>query len=563
MERRLSAILVADIVGFSRLMELAEEETVLRQNVLRAHIIDPQIASRAGRLVKSMGDGVLVEFASAVQAAESAIAIQTELAQWEQDTPEDKRIRYRIGISVDDVIVVGDDLFGDGVNVAARLETLAAPGGICISSTARDHIQGELGSAFKDGGDQQLKNISRPVRVFNWRGQLPQEGPAPAPGVKRGKPRVCLGPFAVLGGGDESRFLADACRQNVGAALSNLTGMTLIGAESEADHMAAASFQVVAGKGRVLLQLQEPGSATTYASYRFDADLEDPVAALDKLSGLITSAIRYGVAERESGVVHEGLCADTDFEAMLSRIAYILMGSDAAEWREAGPMLDALDEASPDNFMILAMKAISLLREPVSGYRRAGPDSAQAAKDCARRALKLNNRSDFVYVACANAKFFVDGDVAGAVRDIRRSLDITPQYPVGLLTLGFCQVLSGEVNEGLENLELAAAALSRSRIYHRVLYGAAVGHFAVEDCGRCLETCEQVLQLEPDLVQPMLFEAAAAALDGQADLAVVRRADILELHTRLTIGAVTALPFQDKQVEARFLEGLRKAGLPQ
>jgi class 3 adenylate cyclase len=172
MERRLSAILAADMVGYSRLMGADEEGTLDRQKRHRAELIDPQIATSKGRIFKTMGDGLLAEFPSVVDAANCAIAIQTAMADRESKLPEDLRIRYRVGINLGDVIIDGDDILGDGVNIAARLETLAEPGGICISAWAYRLIEAGTSSNFESLGSQRLKNIDKEIEVLKWTGSL-------------------------------------------------------------------------------------------------------------------------------------------------------------------------------------------------------------------------------------------------------------------------------------------------------------------------------------------------------------------------------------------------------
>ncbi len=169
MERRLAAILAADMVGFSHLMELDEEGTVTRQKTHRRELIDPTISEHHGHIVKTTGDGMLVEFASVLDAVRCAVQIQTAMANREADTPEDNRIRYRIGINLGDIIFDDDDIFGDGVNVAARLEALAEPGGICISDVVHQSVFDKLDLSYKDLGSQRVKNISKPIHVWKWR----------------------------------------------------------------------------------------------------------------------------------------------------------------------------------------------------------------------------------------------------------------------------------------------------------------------------------------------------------------------------------------------------------
>src|SRR5436305_456094 len=176
-ERRLAAILAADVVGYSRLMGQDETGTLDRMRELRRELIDPTVAEHKGRLVKTTGDGILIEFPSVVEAVACAVAVQRGMAERNAGTPEDQRIVFRVGVNLGDVIVEDGDIHGDGVNVAARLEALAESGGVCVSGTVRDHIGDRLDLAFNDMGDQSLKNIARPVRVYRVR----PEGPLPSP----------------------------------------------------------------------------------------------------------------------------------------------------------------------------------------------------------------------------------------------------------------------------------------------------------------------------------------------------------------------------------------------
>lgn len=171
MERRLAAILVADMVGYSRLMEADEEGTVARQKAHHAELIDPKIADHHGRIVKTTGDGLLVEFASVVDAVRCAVDLQRSMAEREGAVPEGRRIRYRVGINLGDIIIDGDDILGDGVNIAARLQEIAEPGGVCISDMVHQQIERKVDSAFEDAGEHQVKNIARPIHVWRWEGE--------------------------------------------------------------------------------------------------------------------------------------------------------------------------------------------------------------------------------------------------------------------------------------------------------------------------------------------------------------------------------------------------------
>ena len=225
--RRLAAILAADVAGYSRLIGADEGGTLKRLAAIRAEVTDPKIAEHHGRIVKTMGDGLLVEFASVVDALRCAVEVQREVAGRNTGVPPDNRIEFRIGINMGDIVVEDGDIFGDGVNVAAHLEGLADPGGICVSRVVHDQVRDKLDFAFEDLGEQQVKNIARPVRVFRVRAESPLSNPPPHAGEGRvrvlplpDKPSIAVLPFANMSGDPEQEYFADGMVEEIITALS-------------------------------------------------------------------------------------------------------------------------------------------------------------------------------------------------------------------------------------------------------------------------------------------------------------------------------------------------------
>ena len=228
-ERRLAAVLAADVAGYSRLMGIDEEGTLARLKAVRKSLVDPTIAAHRGRIVKTTGDGMLVEFASAVDAVRGAVEVQRGMAEQNASVPQDVRIEFRVGIHVGDIIIDDNDIFGDGVNVAARLEGIAEPGGICISASAHDHVRGKVAVEFADLGEQSLKNIGRPVRAYAAVRERGTQGSNTAPSSPSA-PRLSIVvlPFVNIGGDPEQDYFVDGVTESLTTDLSRISGSFVI-----------------------------------------------------------------------------------------------------------------------------------------------------------------------------------------------------------------------------------------------------------------------------------------------------------------------------------------------
>jgi class 3 adenylate cyclase len=220
-ERRLAAILAADVAGYSRLMGADEEGTLGRLKALRRELLDPTIAGHRGRIVKTTGDGLLVEFSSVIDALRCGFEIQRGMAEWNAGTPEDGRIEFRIGVHQGDIVAEDGDIFGDGVNIAARLEAIAEPGGICVSARVQEDAAGKLEIAFEDIGEQQLKNIARPLRVYRVRSGIPASESYHTALPLPDKPSIAVLPFANMSGDPEQEYFADGMVEEIITALSH------------------------------------------------------------------------------------------------------------------------------------------------------------------------------------------------------------------------------------------------------------------------------------------------------------------------------------------------------
>ena len=320
-ERRLTAILAADVVGYSRLMGANEVGTLQSLQKHQAELIEPEIAARRGRIVKLTGDGILAEFSSVVSAVECACALQRSMRIRNADVPEDRRIEFRMGINLGDVIVQGDDLFGDGVNVAARLEGVARPGGIAVSQSVRDHVGNKLDLIFRDKGDQQLKNIAQPVRVYDVvvEPETAKDPIAPLLGVD--KPSIAVLPFTNMSGDPEQEYFSDGIAEDIITDLSKISNLFVVGrntsftykgmslqlqkvaADLGVKYLLEGSVRKAGQRVRVTAQLIDGPSGGHLWADRYDRDLTDIFAIQDDITKAIVDQLKIRLLHGEDRMI--------------------------------------------------------------------------------------------------------------------------------------------------------------------------------------------------------------------------------------------------------------------
>src|ERR1700737_4092448 len=319
-QRRLAAILAADVAGYSRLMGVDEEGTLAALKELRRELADPKIKEHRGRIVKTTGDGLLVEFASVVDAMRCAVEVQHEMAERNAGVPEERRIQFRIGINLGDIIKDGRDIYGDGVNVAARLEALAEPGGICVNRVVRDQVRDKLDFAFEDAGEQRVKNIARPLRVYHVRpGQIADEemSAAQSPLALPDKPSLAVLPFTNMSGDPEQEFVSDGIAEDVITALSRHPSLFVIarnssftykgravdvkqvGRELGARYVLEGSVRKAATRVRITGQLVDTPTGAHLWAVRFDGGLGDIFDLQDQVTESVVGAIAPVVEKAE------------------------------------------------------------------------------------------------------------------------------------------------------------------------------------------------------------------------------------------------------------------------
>lgn len=446
MARRLAAILAADVVGFSRLMEIDEAGTLAALQAHRAQLIEPLIAQNNGRIVKLMGDGALVEFASVVDAVACAVAIQQGIGERNAGIADDKRIAFRIGVNLGDIIVEGDDIYGDGVNVAARLEALAEPGGICISGTVRDHIAGKLDHAFVDGGAQAIKNISRPVHVWRWSAGgsvgAPTDTQRAAAPISN-KPSIAVLPFDNMSGDPEQEYFSDGITEDIITELARNRGLFVmarnssfafkgtavdiaeVGRKLGVRYVVEGSVRKAGSRVRITAQLIEAATGSHVWAERYDRDLEDIFAVQDEVTRSIAAAVP---GQLESDIVKASRRKPT---GSLDAYDYYLRGKELMNgWRD-----DEIPEAIAAFERAVALDSNFARAYAHLGHmylRRSWRTAAQSDLEAADRESERGVRLDSADSDCLAHRGFISiflRDYDGALDYLRRALRLKPDDP--------------------------------------------------------------------------------------------------------------------------------------
>lgn len=559
--RKLAAILSADVAGYSRLMEDDEEATVAALNKCR-EVFREGIKEHRGRVVDTAGDSVLAEFASVVEAVRAAVGIQETLDQHNDSVPDHRHMRFRIGVNLGDVIEQDDGtIYGDGVNVAARLESVAQPGGVMLSESAHMHVVGKIDQSFVNAGAHKVKNIARPIKTFAW-SRYGGATTLPADtGTDDRKPTVAIGTFEGVGQSEEVTVLAESVRDSVAATLTNQTGMIMLDDLSEADYTITARIQVLGKRYRATTRVFDRRADEHFASDRFEGEISDLFESQDQLAYRIYMSMRFAVYGRESQKVDQRPIAEQGTQALLSRAGYFMFSSDTAKWAQAREIIKTVLEREPDDFMALAMTASSYLIEVICGYKEVAPEDREAAYDRLRQAMRINEQNEFAHFILSSFRLYCDRDHDAAESQVRRALEINPYYSLAMSQLGEVLIYRGQGEDGIELCLEAIDAHPRAPINHRFMWIIATGYFVLEQYDAAMEWARRSDQQESDVTPNLLVWTAAAAHASNSDEASNVAQRLRANHPGFDLSELRRWPFRDEATWNRFTDGLRQAGL--
>ena len=581
-ERRLAAILAADVAGYSRLMGVDEEGTLAQLRAHRKALVDPKIAEYRGRIVKTTGDGMLVEFASVVDAVRCALDVQSGMIARNADIPRAKRIEFRIGINVGDIIAEDQDVFGDGVNVAARLEGLADPGGICVSVRVKEDVDGKLDAAFEDTGEQQLKNIAKPVQVYRVRSGGIVAAPERAPLSVPDKPSIAVLPFQNMSGDPEQEYFADGIVEEITTALSRFktlfviarnssftyknkaTDARRIGTELGVRYVLEGSVRKGGNRLRITAQLIDTTTGIHLWADRFDGAIEDIFDLQDQVTTSVVGAITPSVERAE---IDRALLKSTDSLAAYDH--YMRGIASAYQWTREGTT-EALRqyykaiELDPKFAMAYALAASCYTWQKINGWVTDPVSEMTETSRLVEQATRLGQDDAQVlgWSGAALASFV--GQVDEGVALIDRALRLNPNLMDAWISSGLARLVTGEWDVAIDHFARAMRLSPFDPMLFLMQFGAGYGHFQTSRYEEAAAWAAKSIGEYSKYVPAWRLAAASNGLLGRQEQAQKAVAGLAQLDPTLRLAnlkdRVTLYRPGDL---ARLEEGLRKAGVPE
>jgi TolB-like protein/class 3 adenylate cyclase len=574
-ERRLAAILAADVVGYSRLMSQDEVGTLARLRAHRRELTDPKIAEHKGRIVKTTGDGLLIEFPSVVEAVTCGLAVQRGMIERNTGVPEDQQIEFRIGINLGDIIIDVDDIYGDGVNIAARLEGLAPPGGICVSRVVRDQVRDRLDVAFDDMGEQQVKNIPRPLRVYSVRvgeGRGSEvQSVAPAPPALPDKPSIAVLPFQNISGDPEQEYFVDGMIEEIITALSRIRWLFVIarnssfsykgqspdvrqvGRELGVRYVLEGSVRKAGNRVRITGQLIEVETGAHLWADRFDGSLEDVFEIQDKVASSIAGVIEPALQAAET--VRSATRPTNDLTAYDLYLRACAVWPSARQIPEALRLLEQAIARDQRYGPALAWAAFFCFRLLTDDRSEDPPADRRKGADFAGRALEVAGDDPCILANAANALAYFGEDIGAMMALVDRALALNPSYARGWHASAVLRLWAGEPDIAIEHAEAALRLSPRARMGTSfLLIGRA--HFFSRRFDEAVPKLLLAIQEDQSSSTPYRFLAACYAHLGRLDDA---REIVARLRAITSVVVPSELPYRKPEHRELYLSGLRLA----
>jgi TolB-like protein/class 3 adenylate cyclase/tetratricopeptide (TPR) repeat protein len=593
--RRLAAILAADVAGYSRLMGADEEGTLQRLKALRRELLDPKLAEHKGRIVKTTGDGLLLEFASVVDAVRCAVEVQQAMPERNTSFGADNRIELRVGINLGDIIIDEGDIYGDGVNIAARIEALADAGGVLVSNTVYENVRDRLPFVFEDLGEQQVKNIARPVRVYRVRleGALPNPSPQAGEGRVRvigapalplpDKPSIAVLPFTNLSGDPEQEYFADGMVEEIITALSRIRWLFVIarnssftykgqavdvkqvGRELGVRYVLEGSVRKASGRVRITGQLIDTASGAHLWADRFDGSLDDVFDLQDKVAssvvGSIEPRLRYSEIERAGRKPTGSLDAYDIYLQALARFHRLTEGG----MREAVALLRRAYEIDPLYAPAAALIGWCHVFRRAQVWEPVSDEDISEGVHLAREAIQASNDGSEALWMAALTLSRLSGEHALAAATIDRALLLNPNSAHAWMASGYVSCSRNLPDLAVEAFQRAMRLSPLDPLGWLIKSGVAFAHLIAGRFEQALDWADRCFYEQPRFSATIRFKVVSYAHLERLDEARDWLKRLLELEPDLTISRWTSYAVRAFSPETVLIyaEGLRKAGLPE
>ena len=585
MQRRLAAILVSDVVGYSGMMAADEAGTLARLKALRAEVFDPVTERHGGRIFKNTGDGALVEFGSAFDAVQAALEVQGDLGRRNASLPDSHQVLLRIGISLGDVIIDGEDLYGNGVNIAARMEALAEPGEICISTNVHEHVSNSMDVAFQDLGDQTVKGLDKPVRSYRLvptaaNQQNTADPEATAPLALPDKPSIAVLPFQNMSGDPEQEFFADGMAEDIITGLSRYRSLFVIARNSTfaykgqspdlrdvsrdlgVRYVLEGSIRKGGSRIRLTAQLIEGSSGNHIWAERYDRELTDIFAVQDEITETIVAAIGPEIdqveRERAQRLAPESLDAWESYQRGLWHL-YRFSEEDNAE---AQRLFKQTAVISPNFAPAKSGLTHALYFSFMHGYAQDRSAVLEEAFESGRQAIAFDERDADAHFALGRI-LQMKHELDASIAECEAAVTYNPSFAHAHLGLGTALLFAGDWTLAIESFDRAIRLSPHDPLLWIVLAAKSMALLGSKQLEEAEKTARQATRQPTAELSPYAVLAAILGQSGKDAEAQQAMADLLRIKQDISISHIEQIfPYRDKVNLEYLIEGLRKAGIP-
>lgn len=578
MKRRLAAVMAADVVGFSRLMRADEAGTFERLKSLRCELVEPRVAEFNGRVFKLMGDGLLAEFTSLDSAIQCAVSIQKDVAQREPEISGNRRIQLRLGINVGDVMSEGSDIYGDVVNVAARLEAMAQPGGICISGKAYEEVRDRLTDKFEDLGEQELKNIDRPLQVWRW---LPGDADSPAEDVPLSlpdKPSIAVLPFDNMSGDQEQDYFADGIVEDIITALSRIewffvtarnssftykgraVDVQQVGSELGVRYVLEGSVRRSGDRLRITAQLIDASSGKHVWAERYDRELSDIFDVQDEITRNVVASTQTQIQLTEGEHIRELERLSLPVWALVNRSWILMYELTDESLQEAIRLSEEAITLDPESGRAHQILAAALCHWVWMGFAPDADTAVVRGIKIAERAIRLDNNNEYSHWTLGLLKN-ISGDHDKAVAELEHAIEINPNCSLAYGTLGTVLNFAGDPDRSIVNNGIAIRSNPRDPSIFFRYSGLALSHFLIEQFEIATDWARKSIQLKYDWYQGHSVLIASLIELGHFEKADLALKEFKRARPHASLEEIKRLRFRIPEHAERLVSALRKAGL--